>query len=118
MDKPKYKWSSGSVTATVWINTTKKTVNGKEIEVEWPSVQIVRNYKDKKDEWQSTSNFRLIDIPDVMTVARHAFDELRVRQPLLDASITSNAEEGNKLDDMAALKDMLERYNLTAVPKQ
>ena len=67
---PEKKFRAGGVTATVWSNTGKK--DGKEYE--FKTVGIERSYKDKDDEWQKTSSYRVGDLPKVKLVAGLAYE--------------------------------------------
>ena len=71
-NKPVKKFKAGAISATVWKN--KNQVNGKDIEFQ--TVTIIRNYKDKKGEWKSTSSMGLNDLPKVELVARKAYEYL------------------------------------------
>jgi len=67
MAEPKFKAKIGCVSGTVFENTDKKEPSKK-----WRSFIVERNYKDG-DEWKSTSNFNLNDLPKVQEVSRQLF---------------------------------------------
>lgn len=66
-NKPLETFYAGSVKATVWKNENKD-------KDEYLTIDIVRIYKDKKDEWQNTSSFRKHDLPKVELVAKKAYE--------------------------------------------
>ncbi|MFC1731652.1 hypothetical protein ACFL6I_15150 [candidate division KSB1 bacterium] len=70
---PEAKFRAGGICATVWKNTGKNK-EGKE--TEYRTVSFERNYKDKNDEWKSTSSLRTGDIPRAEVVLRKAYEYL------------------------------------------
>ncbi|MCK4522474.1 MAG: hypothetical protein KAU20_07915 [Nanoarchaeota archaeon] len=76
-NKPEKKFKAGGVTATVWKN------NGTDKEgkpTTFNTIAIERNYTDKENKWQSTSSFRLMDLPKVALVANKAYEYLVMKQ--------------------------------------
>lgn len=73
---PEKKFRAGGVVATVWKNEGKK--DGKDYS--FHTVGLERTYKDKNDEWQSTSTMRVNDLPKVALVATKAFEYLVIKQ--------------------------------------
>jgi hypothetical protein len=69
---PESKFRSGAVTATVWVNEAVR--DGKK--VEYKTVNLERGYKDKNDEWQSTSSLRTSDIPRAILVLNKAYEHI------------------------------------------
>lgn len=63
--KPTKKYRSGTVTLTVWNNTSDKG--------EWKTFQIDRNYKDQNDEWKKTNSYRKRDLIDIVTCVEKAY---------------------------------------------
>ena len=76
-NKPEEKFRAGGVTATVWEN------NGTDKEgkpVTFNTIAIERNYTDKEGKWQTTSSFRVLDLPKVALVANKAYECLVMKQ--------------------------------------
>ena len=71
-NKPVKKFRAGNCTATVWKN--KITVDGKDIETH--SVNIEKSYKDKNDEWKTTSSFNKNEMPKAILVMEQAYEFL------------------------------------------
>ena len=74
--KPEIKFVAGSVSATVWNNTTLKN----EKQVEYKTISFDRRNKDKDGNWQSTNSLRLNDLPKAVSVLRRAYEYLVVRE--------------------------------------
>jgi len=73
---PEMKFRAGAVSATVWQNTGQK--DGEE--TKYNTISIERNYKDKKDEWQSTNSMRINDLPKASLVLKKAYEYLVLNQ--------------------------------------
>ncbi|MBU0536027.1 MAG: hypothetical protein KKE20_03615 [Nanoarchaeota archaeon] len=70
---PETKFRAGAIAATVW----KNTANNKEgKEVEYRTISIERNYKDKNNEWKTTTSMRVNDLPRVIVVMQKAYEHL------------------------------------------
>ena len=76
MNKPDKKFVAGSVSATIWKNTSEK--DGKEFSYE--TISIERNFKDKNDEWKTTSTMRINDLPKAEMVLKKAYEYLTLRE--------------------------------------
>jgi len=70
-NKPAKKFQAGGVTGALWKN---KTTLKSGTEIETLSVSIDRRYKDNNGDWQSSSSFRLNDVPKLMLVLSKAYD--------------------------------------------
>lgn len=70
---PEKKFSTGTLSATVWQNQGKSK-SGED--VSFRTVTFQRRYKDKNDEWQSTNNLRLNDLPKASLVLQKAYEYL------------------------------------------
>ena len=69
---PEKKFSTGALTATIWKNEGKEgTFN---------TISVERRFKDKKDEWQSTSTLRVNDLPKVAVLVNKAFEHLVLKE--------------------------------------
>lgn len=75
-NKPEKKFRAGAVSATVWNNHgTRKTGEV----AEFKTVSIERSYKDKSNQWKSTTSFRAMDLPRLTLVVNKAFEYLSMR---------------------------------------
>lgn len=74
---PETKFRAGAIAATVWKNTASSK-DGKE--VEYRTISIERNYKDKNDEWKSTTSMRVNDLPKVIIVMQKAYEHLVLKE--------------------------------------
>ena len=72
MNKPETKFRAGTITATIWKNTSQK---GGE-EKEYKTVTFERSYKDKSDEWKTTNSMMVSDLPKAMVVLGKAYEYL------------------------------------------
>jgi len=68
---PEKKIRCGSITATVWKNSGK---NQKGEETEYNTISLERNYTDKDGNWQTTSSFRLNDLPKAKLALEKAYE--------------------------------------------
>ncbi len=75
-NKPEKKFRAGPITATIWKNKLEK--DGKE--VEYKTVSVERNYKDKQDQWQSTTSLRAHDIPNALLVLNKTFEYMQFKE--------------------------------------
>ena len=74
---PEKKFSTGSLTATVWENQGK---NKGGLDVSFSTVSFQRRYMDKNGEWQSTSTLRINDLPKASLVLQKAFEYLVMKE--------------------------------------
>jgi hypothetical protein len=72
MNKPIKKFRAGAISATVWENHSVKNNET----ITYSSITIERAYKDKDGKWQSTSSYRVMDLPKVELVTRKAYEFL------------------------------------------
>ncbi|NQU97829.1 hypothetical protein HQ533_00010 [Candidatus Woesearchaeota archaeon] len=71
--KPEKKFSAGAMSASVWVNEGK----GKDGEKrKFRTVSLQRSYKDKNDEWQTTSSLRITDLPKASLIINKAYEYL------------------------------------------
>jgi hypothetical protein len=73
---PEAKFKAGAVSATVWKNTGKRDGQA----VEFRTISIDRRYRDKNEEWQSTSSMRINDLPKAMVVLQKAYEYLVLKE--------------------------------------
>jgi hypothetical protein len=71
-NKPEKKFRAGGISAIIWKNQGE--FKGKT--TEFRTVQIQRNYKDAKNEWQTTNSFRVNDLPKARLVLDKAYEYL------------------------------------------
>jgi len=73
-NQPEKKFSTGAISATVWKNqaTSKKTGES----VEYRTVTLQRRYTDKDGKWQTSSSFRITDLPKATLVLQKAYEYL------------------------------------------
>ncbi|HYD03009.1 MAG TPA: hypothetical protein VEC16_01805 [Alphaproteobacteria bacterium] len=81
---PETKFRAGAIAATIWSNEATGK-DGKK--VVYHSVSFERNYKDKNDQWQSTSSLRTQDIPKAILVLSKAYEHLALNAEDNDDSI-------------------------------
>lgn len=65
---PEKKFRAGAISATIWRN---KAQDG-----EYKTISLERHYTDKEGKWQSTSSFRLNDLPKASVVLQKAYEFL------------------------------------------
>ena len=75
-NSPEKKFRAGAIAATIWKNDVEK--EGKTFE--FKTVSLERNYKDKNDEWQTTSTLRINDIPKAVLVLNKAYEYLTLKE--------------------------------------
>jgi len=71
--KPIKKFQAGGISAAVWKNLVKL---GNGSEGSMLSVTLDRRYKDSQGEWQSSSSYRLNDLPKTVLVLTQAYSYL------------------------------------------
>jgi hypothetical protein len=82
---PEKKFRAGAVSATVWLNHGQRA-NGEESE--FRTIALERSYLDKDGKWQSTSSFRIGDLPKAFVVIQKAYEHLVLNeQDLFKAEI-------------------------------
>jgi len=76
-NSPEKKIRAGAVSATVWSNEgTSKTGE----KVEYKTISLERNYKDKEGNWKSTNSFRVNDLPKAKLVLDKAYEYLILKE--------------------------------------
>jgi len=74
---PEKKFKAGAISATVWLNKGQ----GKQgDEMIYKTISVERNYKDKEGNWQTTSSFRINDLPKLAVVSMEAYKYLVYRE--------------------------------------
>ena len=79
---PERKFRAGAISVTVWKNKGKSEQGD---EVEYPTVSIDRNYKDKEGVWQSTNSLRVNDLPRAAVALQKAYEHLVLKEQELFA---------------------------------
>ncbi len=69
---PEKKFSTGTISATVWKNYGKSKKTGKE--VEFRTIQVTKRYQDKEGNWNTTNSLRPDDLPKVILVTQKAYE--------------------------------------------
>ncbi len=82
MSVPVKKFAAGGIQVAVWENESSQ--GGK-----FNSVSIQRNYKDKNDEWKSSSSLKVNDIPKAILALEKAYEYLVLKE--------QNGEEQEKV---------------------
>lgn len=75
MTQPEKKIRASPVSATIWSNEGKGK-NGEP--VNYRTISLERNYKDKDGKWKSTNSFRITDIPKAVLVLNKAYEYLLI----------------------------------------
>ena len=70
---PEKKFRAGAISATVWANHGQSK-EGKE--TTYRTISLQRGYKDKNDQWQNTTSFRVNDLPRAALVLQKAYEYL------------------------------------------
>ena len=70
---PEKKFKAGGVTATVWKAISQKGTA-------YFNVQLGRSYKDKDNNWKTTSSFRENDVPKAMVLLQKAYEYVILQQ--------------------------------------
>jgi len=71
-NQPEKKFRAGAISATVWINQGQSKRTGET--VNFRTISLQRGYKDKNDQWQNTTSFRINDLPRAALVLQQAFE--------------------------------------------
>lgn len=79
---PERKFRAGAISVTVWKNKGKSEQGD---EVEYSTVSIDRNYKDKEGVWQSTNSLRVNDLPRAAVALQKAYEHLVLKEQELFA---------------------------------
>jgi|TARA_Y100000294_G_C8474020_1_gene303969 hypothetical protein len=79
---PEKKFSTGSLSATVWQNQGKSKEGDP---VSYRTVSFQRRYKDTNGDWKSTSTLRINDLPKASLVLQKAY-EFIVMKDMQDAA--------------------------------
>lgn len=74
--RPIKKIRAGAISANVWRNTAMKGTQ----KMEFYSITVERNYKNKQDQWASTNSFRQNDLPKVQLVLAQAYEFLTLNK--------------------------------------
>ena len=74
---PEKKFSTGSLSATIWENQGK---NKSGEDVNFKTVTFQRRYVDKDGEWQTTNNLRINDLPRASLVLEKAYEYLVMKE--------------------------------------
>lgn len=70
---PYKKFRAGAIAATIWNN---ESVNKDNEKVSFKTISFERTYKDKNDEWQTSSSLRTTDLPKAVLVLNKAYEFL------------------------------------------
>ena len=73
-EMPEKKFRAGQIVASVWKNDRKE---GQDYDTF--SVSVMKNYK-KDEEWKTTSNFNVNDLPKVALVCQKAYEFLVLKE--------------------------------------
>jgi len=77
---PEKKFKAGAISATIWKNASQDSEG---VEKEYRTISFERVYKDKEDNWKTTNQLRVSDIPKATLVLNKAYE----------FSVLSNTEE-------------------------
>ncbi len=72
-EQPEKKFSTGSVSATIWQNKGKSKTGE---EISFRTVSFQRRYTDKEGNWKTTSTLRINDLPRASLVLQKAYEYL------------------------------------------
>jgi hypothetical protein len=89
MAQPEKKFRAAPVSATIWSNEGTNKAGEK---VEYKSISLERNYKDKEGNWKSTNSLRTMDLPKAVLVLNKAYEYLQLKE---DSSSDSSDNAGN-----------------------
>ena len=70
-NQPEKKFRAGAISATVWLNHGQRKTGE---ETNYRTVSLQRGYKDRNDQWQSTTSMRANDLPRAALVLSKAYD--------------------------------------------
>jgi hypothetical protein len=73
---PENKFRAGAITATIW----KNSLNKDGTEASFNSITLERSYKDKSGNWQTTSSFRINDLPRLTLLLNKAYEYITCKQ--------------------------------------
>ena len=73
---PKKRFKAGSCEATIWEQEGKEYDGRKST---YFTVSTQRSYKDKEDEWKTTSTYRVQDIADAILVLQESLRYMRLK---------------------------------------
>ncbi len=76
MSSPVKKFSVGGVQVAIWENEGKEGSS-------YYTVSFDRRYKDKNDEWKSTTSLKANDLPKAILALQKAYEYLALREPEL-----------------------------------
>ena len=88
-EQPEKKFSTGSVSATVWQNKGKSKTGE---EVSFKTVSFQRRYTDKEGNWKTTSTLRTNDLPKAALVLSKAYEHLVLRDGSNNAELPAGDE--------------------------
>ena len=91
---PEKKFSTGTVTATVWQNQGKSRTGET---TSFRTVSFQRRYKDKNEVWQSTNTLRINDLPKAALVIQKAYEYLVLRE----------AQDGNSYSEETVIEEVI-----------
>jgi hypothetical protein len=74
--QPEKKFSTGSVSATVWKN---QSVDKSGKVAEYHTISLQRRYLDPKGTWQTAASMRVNDLPKAALVLQKAYEYLVMR---------------------------------------
>ena len=72
MQKPIKKYSAGGINVAVWENYSTE---GRQFN----TVTLARNYKDKNDQWKTSSSMKVNDIPKAILALQKAYEALTLK---------------------------------------
>jgi hypothetical protein len=75
-NEPERRFNAGAISATVWKNAGKSKDGAA---TEFRTISLQRRYKDKNDQWQSSTSMRVTDLPKAALVLNKAFEYLTLR---------------------------------------
>ncbi len=84
MSFPVKKFSVGAIQVAVWENESKEGNR-------FNTVSLDKRYKDKSNEWKSSSSMKLNDLPKAILALQKAFEYLALKEP------EQNAEKEEQL---------------------
>lgn len=74
---PEKKFRASPITATIWTNEVKS----KEGELRlFRTISLERSYKDKDDNWKSTTSLRVNDLPKAVLVLNKAYEYISIKE--------------------------------------
>ena len=76
-NSPEKKFSTGAISAAVWMNTGKGKNGQSE---QYRTVSFQRSYKDKNDKWQTSNSLRVHDLPKAMVVLQKAYEYIVLKE--------------------------------------